>query len=414
MDEALPIAKQIAEALEAAHEVGVIHRDLKPANIKVREDGTVKVLDFGLAKALDPNPEGDPSLSPTLTAAATQMGVVMGTAAYMSPEQARGKTVDRRADTWAFGVVLYEMLTGSRAFSGDTVTDVLSAILERDPEWSVVPSATPDRISDLLARCLTKDSRQRLPDVGDARIQIGLTLSEQSSPSKEAAASSHRPWPWVVAAVAATLLLVVASSALWTWLGQPESAASIGPPVVVLMDTPAPAGVYDEETRAGGGTNADDLNFALRALPVELHKETVSSTWDREDQILREQPDLILIHRSSFAHSMNLEFGFDKADHGQEDLQRLLYEIADGKLMAFLGYIGLGNPQTRVIVYSRGFRIRDAWVAEVESRFPALSGRVVAVDVPVGDDGASFRDPETAGMMKDLVEEILQLRESER
>ena len=120
LDEALPIAKQIAEALEAAHEAGVIHRDLKPANIKVRDDGTVKVLDFGLAKALDPTPEGDPSQSPTLTAAATQMGVIMGTAAYMSPEQARGKTVDKRADIWSFGVVLYEMLTGQSRFPART------------------------------------------------------------------------------------------------------------------------------------------------------------------------------------------------------------------------------------------------------------------------------------------------------
>ena len=132
LDEALPIAKQIAEALEAAHEAGVIHRDLKPANIKVREDGTVKVLDFGLAKALDPNPEGDPSQSPTLTAAATQMGVILGTAAYMSPEQARGKPVDKRADIWAFGVVLYEMLSGARPFQGEDVSLTLASVMKSD------------------------------------------------------------------------------------------------------------------------------------------------------------------------------------------------------------------------------------------------------------------------------------------
>ena len=129
LDEALPIAKQIAEALEAAHEAGVIHRDLKPANVKVKDDGTVKVLDFGLAKALDPSPTSDPSESPTLTAAATQMGVIIGTAAYMSPEQAKGKTADRRADIWAFGCVLYEMLTGQRPFVGDDVSDTLAAVL---------------------------------------------------------------------------------------------------------------------------------------------------------------------------------------------------------------------------------------------------------------------------------------------
>ena len=128
LDEALPIAKQIAEALEAAHEAGVIHRDLKPANIKVRDDGTVKVLDFGLAKALDPNPDGDPSQSPTLTAAATQMGVIMGTAAYMSPEQAAGQTADRRSDIWSFGVILFEMLTGQQLFTGQTVSHVLARV----------------------------------------------------------------------------------------------------------------------------------------------------------------------------------------------------------------------------------------------------------------------------------------------
>ena len=132
LDEALPIAKQIAEALEAAHEAGVIHRDLKPANIKVRDDGTVKVLDFGLAKALDPAPTVDPSQSPTLTAAATQMGMIMGTAAYMSPEQARGKTVDKRADIWAFGVVLFEMLTGTKPFPGDDVSQTLARVIDRE------------------------------------------------------------------------------------------------------------------------------------------------------------------------------------------------------------------------------------------------------------------------------------------
>ena len=149
IDEALPIARQIAEALEAAHEAGVIHRDLKPANIKVREDGTVKVLDSGLAKALDTTPQVDPSQSPRLTAAATQMGVIMGTAAYMSPEQARGKPVDSRADIWAFGVVLYETLTGKRLFEGATVSDVLAGVLRADPNWSELPTATPRTIGGI-------------------------------------------------------------------------------------------------------------------------------------------------------------------------------------------------------------------------------------------------------------------------
>ena len=172
VDEALPIAKQIAEAVEAAHEAGVIHRDLKPANIKVREDGTVKVLDFGLAKALDPSPEGDPSQSPTLTAAATQMGVILGTAAYMSPEQARGKPVDKRADIWAFGTVLYEMLTGQRPFLGDDVSQTLARVIESDPDWSFLPKEVPQPLEASLRLCLQKDPRYRVRDVGDVRLAL--------------------------------------------------------------------------------------------------------------------------------------------------------------------------------------------------------------------------------------------------
>ena len=154
LDEALPIAKQIAEALEAAHEQGIIHRDLKPANVKVRPDGTVKVLDFGLAKALD-GPEGDGfgrrqlANSPTITSPAmTMRGVILGTAAYMSPEQARGRMVDRRTDIWAFGCLLYEMLAGRQAFAGDTVTDVLASVVKNDPDWSALPAETPRYDSD--------------------------------------------------------------------------------------------------------------------------------------------------------------------------------------------------------------------------------------------------------------------------
>ena len=191
LEQALAIALQIAEALEAAHDRGIIHRDLKPANIKVGDDGTVKVLDFGLAKALDAHAAGSADVmnSPTVSLHGTQVGVILGTAAYMAPEQAMGRTVDRHADVWAFGVVLYEMLTGVRPFQGHSVTETLAAIIKSDPNWDALPSGTPFLITRLLRRCLAKDPRQRLGDMRDARLDIADALA---SPAAGAAAGTPR------------------------------------------------------------------------------------------------------------------------------------------------------------------------------------------------------------------------------
>jgi serine/threonine protein kinase len=186
-------ARQIAETLEAAHEQGIIHRDLESANIKMRSDGTVKVLDFGLAKAMEPAARSNVSQSPTvMTPAATQAGMIMGTLAYMSPEQARGRPVDRRTDIWAFGCVLYEMLTGVSAFSRETVTDTLSAVTRDQPNWNVHPDI-PSHITSLLRRCLDKDPRTRLRDIDEARIAlVGSNMvgrarcSDQRGPSPRA------------------------------------------------------------------------------------------------------------------------------------------------------------------------------------------------------------------------------------
>ena len=238
LDEALPIAKQIAEALEAAHEAGVIHRDLKPANIKVREDGTVKVLDFGLAKAFDPSPVGDPSQSPTLTAAATQMGVIMGTAAYMSPEQAAGKQVDKRGDIWSFGVVLFEMLTGRRLFTGETVSHVLGGVLRIEPDWNTLPDATPQAVRRLLRRCLQKERKQRLHDVADVRLDLeeGTTSqpTDETAPNALPEAVWRQALPWVTGLI----LAAVTGVAVWALTGAP----SVPPPRVTRSHIMLPSG----------------------------------------------------------------------------------------------------------------------------------------------------------------------------
>ena len=230
LDEALPIAKQIAEALEAAHEAGVIHRDLKPANIKVKADGTVKVLDFGLAKALDPASDVDPSQSPTLTAAATQMGVILGTAAYMSPEQAKGKSVDKRADVWAFGVVLYEMLTGTRPFAGDDVSTTLARVIEREPDWDTLPVDLSGVLASFLRRCLAKEPRQRLHDVADLRLAIEGVFEPAVAGREPAATLQPRGWqrPVPLAVIGLGLLVagVLAGSSLLQRGGQPPPAPS--------------------------------------------------------------------------------------------------------------------------------------------------------------------------------------------
>jgi serine/threonine protein kinase len=231
VEEALTIAKQIAEALEAAHEKGIIHRDLKPANVKLTPEGKVKVLDFGLAKAFEADATNeDMGNSPTLSMAATMQGVILGTAAYMSPEQAKGKAVDKRTDIWAFGCVLFEMLSGKQTFHGDDVSDILAAVIRAEPDWQALPAATPMQVRDLLRRCLQKDKRLRLRDAGDARIEIEEALTAPVTTSVTSGEPSPKP-AWVqnlwfaIFAVLFLTTIVLASVLIYDHRSPNESAA---------------------------------------------------------------------------------------------------------------------------------------------------------------------------------------------
>lgn len=242
VEEAIRIARQIADALEYAHERGIVHRDLKPANVKVSADDTVKVLDFGLAKALEGDAASlDISTSPTISRLATMQGVLLGTAAYMSPEQAKAKPVDRRADIWAFGCVLYEMLTGQQAFQGESVTDTLAAVLTRDPDWSLLPAATPMRVRVLLQRCLQKDPKHRLRDMGDARISLDEVLAGAPEVSGSISVSSAKKTVLLSLLLSLGTLFVGAVAA---WVLKPAPAKPPGPLQRFAIEAPDPSVRY--------------------------------------------------------------------------------------------------------------------------------------------------------------------------
>lgn len=282
LEDALPIARQVADAIEFAHDRGIIHRDLKPANIKIRDDGTAKVLDFGLAKAfsLDSSSGSTEAMnSPTLTNRATQIGVILGTAAYMAPEQAKGKAVDRRADIWAFGVVFYEMLAGKRGYHAEDVSDTLAAVLTREVDWAALPADTPSRLRALLRDCLVRDPKQRLRDIGEARRALDQLISgapdSGASTSSAAVAPAAQPAaraiPWAIAALA-----VMATVGMFLWRGsgnavrQPEARLQIvvpGDNGVIALSPDGRQLMFAAPTEKGNG-----FQIWLRSLDSEIAK----------------------------------------------------------------------------------------------------------------------------------------------
>jgi eukaryotic-like serine/threonine-protein kinase len=345
LEEALPLAKQIAEALEYAHEHGIVHRDLKPANIKVTHDGKVKVLDFGLAKALqgDAAPT-DISNSPTLTLEATRAGIILGTAAYMSPEQAKGKAVDRRADIWSFGVVLFEMLTGRQMYVGETATDIMAAVVRGEPDWSLLPKNLPRSVRELLQRCLVKDDKRRLRDIGEARLLLEDARNAAPEPASAAPPNPlRRVLPWAIATVA------IAAAA---WMFSHRTGSDAASSVAIHLEIDYPANVEPISGLQGGfAISADGLSVAMTGV-----REGVRRLYIR--RLDRPEADEI-------GDTANVN-----AAYFSPDSKSIAYALGSGLIIR----MSLADQQREVLARGADLASRVAWVATeiVYSRGGAL------------------------------------------
>ena len=368
LDEALDVARQIAAAVEVAHDGGIIHRDLKPGNVKITPDGRVKVLDFGLAKGTAGVSDADLAQSPTFTSVPTATGVILGTAGYMSPEQARGKPVDKRTDVWSFGCVLFECLTGRRIFEGETISDTIASILQREPEWSALPSDTPARVRDLLRRCLEKDLRRRQRDIGDVRIEIEDILAPRSEPARPpahvsaaSAATSHRRWPWAVAALIVTAL--AGAGAGWLLARAAIGPRTTGSPISLAVTFPADLRVQDFKI------SPDGSRLILRGSP------------DRSDRVAR-------------LYTRRLDSYDLRPIAGSEGVQRFVFS-PDGAWLAVLVRINPATDERRLIkipVDGRAPPVTLAhWEAAWFDSFTWLDDGDLLVSRPEGREQVIFR-----------------------
>ena len=396
MPELFSIAVGIAEALVAAHREGIVHRDLKPSNVMLTRNG-VKLLDFGIAKQGVHNAAPQPhDTAATVTASSTVAGVLIGTVPYMAPEQLEGGPVDARTDIFAFGSLLFEMATGTRAFAGTSTASQIAAILGATrPQASHVRSDLPYTLDRFISVCLARDPDHRWQHTADMARALRWCEEDagQRAPlAAPAAVSVRRRY-----GVAAILILAAVVGTAW-WTMRPSGPPVNAQPVIVLMDSPLPGRVYDPRTESQGGTNADDVTDVLRALPVAM--------WHREEQVIFENPDLIISHLSCFLDERVANRDAGVAEH--------LADVAEYRLLLFFAYVASRNPRTQFIVYSRAQFARKGgeavWLANEEAHLPILRGRLHPLTVPGGIKGATFRDPPTGELLRTRVRQVLAIR----
>ena len=402
LDQAVPIARQIAEALETAHDQGIVHRDLKPSNVKVRDDGTVKVLDFGLAKALAPegaSASAEAMYSPTFTARATEMGMILGTAAYMAPEQAKGKTVDRRADIWAFGVVLYEMLTGRRLFEAETVSETLAAVLRQEIDLAPLPAQTPDPVRRVLMRCLDRDPRTRLRDIGEARLLLSAPMADHSAAATSSAVRSPT-WLSRVAWLAAGL---IAGSGLWAILGPAGAAGADDRPAPFtlrrLTEVPGPEMQPDispdgrQILYTSGVTGNRDI-YLLRVGGARTINLTQSSASDDEQARFSRNGDQIVFRSDREGGGL---FVMGATGESVRRLTRAGHDPAwspDGRAIAY-STEAVANPYSRTL-------FAELWTVDVATGKPTKLDAVDAVQPSWSPDGTRIAFWANTGGQRDI------------